>query len=132
MKHQYCPAEYPHLRHKVYGQPGGAFRCPGSRIPDESRLNPVATRRRVLAALRACSTSLHGGISRWDVTGLMFDEAGHEVPRPVEHFPENSPEAWSALDLRLGRIIADLTHLQRLAMNRAEHGFTARALADES
>lgn len=124
-----CPVTYQHLGHD-WRSPTTWARCPGIRIDPNTRAQPVHTRRHVLAELRSVLGLLRLRVSRWDVTGIELDGMRH-VPRRVDEFPENSPEAWAQLARTCRDTAADLHTLATYAEQRAAevHRFNKREAA---
>jgi hypothetical protein len=114
-----CPTEYPHLAHD-WRSPDGWGRCPGIKIEAASRALPVTTRRHVVRELRAIKDALQLRINRWAVTGVEHDGlTPGGVPRRVDEFPENSPDAWRTLTRTARDSAADLMRLGQYAEDRA-------------
>lgn len=113
-----CGAEYPHLAHDH--RPGDRMRrCPGVRILDALRAQPVAARRVVLDELRRIKAQLESAVSRWNVTGVAWGGGADPVPRQVGEFPENDARAWLRLAADAQRVIAAAAQLQHYAERKA-------------
>lgn len=124
-----CDVTYQHLAHD-WRAPASWARCPGIRIDLATRARPVHTRRHVLAELRSIVGFLHTRINRWNVTGVEWDGA-HPVPRRVDEFPENTPDAWGVLARTCTDLMADLAQLRTFAeqQQREVYAFNRRESA---
>lgn len=111
-----CTVAYPHLAHDWRGTKSWA-RCRGIKIDSDTRAQPVATRRHVVAELRAVKHRLADKITRWAVSGVEYD-GGRLVPRRVDDFPENGVDSWVQLTLTCRAAINELTDLMNYAAAR--------------
>lgn len=116
-----CDLEYPHLGHDWRG-PESWVRCVGIRIPEASRAQRPSVRRHVVAELRSVIDMLRLKVSRWNVTGVEWD-GDRMVPRRVDDFPENRPEAWTSLARLCRDLQADLGVMAEYADKRAGETF---------
>lgn len=117
-----CPVTYGHLAHdwrSAVGVGPSWSRCPGIKIPAEARYQPQTTRHHALAELRSTIGALRLKVTRWNATGVEYDGM-RLIPRAVEDFPENSPDAWSALARTCLDSAKDLQALATYATRRYE------------